>query len=360
MATGDSNSTDPSRGVDDPSTGIWRGAVNKNLITVISYLNNPTGAISNADYQGALAYLQQQQSAHPDDYQSVADDVTGFVEASGGSIPGQDSGTSVSDLLSKILGSGGSGGPSNRNSTRTSVGGTESNNVSDSNTLTQQRVYVDVPTAEEFLDDWKTGFRTGLQDALDSGTLSGAAYNLALNQEDRILDEYLGELGQRAARGEEIFHVVGANGEPKREGQRIGNVAQRGQVGTEVGYQHGTDRTSTDTTTTPVAGTPGAGGAGAGGAGGSGSVTTNDTITTDEQTGKRSGTVDTEHSATQEEIYSRPNLGVVKNLSPADFLKEKFAQPGSLETYLRAHKGDVTRERQTATGSEVLQARRVG
>ena len=85
------------------------------------------------------------------------------------------------------------------------------------------RRYVDVPTAAQFLDDFETGTNTYLAGLRDAGQISQFDMDLARGQMGSLLDDYLGELGQRAARGEDIFEVVGLAGEI----ERLGSIAYK-------------------------------------------------------------------------------------------------------------------------------------
>lgn len=343
---GDRGALDPTRSIDDPKDPMWRATINKNLIVVIKHLNDPTGDITQEDYNGALSYLADQEAAHPDEYAAVAKDVTGFVQASGGTIPGMDK-PDVNSLLQGILGG-------NSATTRNTKIATTS--TSTQSTLTRQRQYVDVPTAAEFLDNFQNGYRGALQSLRDSGQLSSIGYDLALQQEGDILDLYLGELSKRAAAGENIFKVVGATGEPQKEGERVGQIASQGTIGSEqstqqesstqsTAYGGGGGMTPADLAAQQAAGTATGGGA-------------TQTQTEQGTTEKTAQSTDKSYQGTVEEIYSRPNLAVVHTLSPADFISQQF-KPGQLETYLRSRKGTAVRERETAAGAPVVQARRV-
>lgn len=87
------------------------------------------------------------------------------------------------------------------------------------------RRYQDVPTNEEFLDDFHNGFAGYIQDHLASGGVSQPAAAWLMSHEGLFLNQYLGQLDKIAASGQPIFRVVGANNNVRYLGARPGEVA---------------------------------------------------------------------------------------------------------------------------------------
>jgi hypothetical protein len=157
---------------------------------------------------------------------------------------------------------------------------------------------------------------------------------------DTFMEEYMGELSQRAARGEDIFEVVGLEGEPEFLGTRPGAVttteitrmttteAERvlRESGQEVTQESVSQLITSDedeqrrrqeaqTTTT----------------------TTDQTVReTEEETTRFVG--ETRFEETQE-IWRQPQVVPVFKFSPTEFLQERFPDPGMLSTVVRARAG---------------------
>jgi hypothetical protein len=72
--------------------------------------------------------------------------------------------------------------------------------------------YIDVPTPEEFLDDFRTAFLGNVKTFTETGTLNRAEMEWAQNNWDVFANEYVGALAQKAQKGEEVFKVIGAGG----------------------------------------------------------------------------------------------------------------------------------------------------
>ena len=221
--------------------------------------------------------------------------------------------------------SGGSGGP-----TRTSIDFTgDSTSIGKFRTDTNRNItetvrrYVDVPTAAEFLNDFETGTNTFLAGLRESGQISQFDMDLARSQMGSLLNDYLGELGLRASRGEDIFEVVGVSNEIFRLGTRPGEASQQ-QV-TEAEKTTGKQTTTGSQTTGATAD-------------GEKSTTTQKSSETSKTDTTNQRTEDTTRQQT-EEIFRRPNLTSVFRLAPAQFLQERFPDPGQLATVLRSRAG---------------------
>jgi len=94
------------------------------------------------------------------------------------------------------------------------------------NTTTTQRKYIDVPTPEEFLDDFQNALAGHLQNGIQNGTVSHQAAQWALQHASQLLDTYTGHLAQMAAQGQQIFKANLPSGQPQLLGTRIGDVTQ--------------------------------------------------------------------------------------------------------------------------------------
>lgn len=215
-----------------------------------------------------------------------------------------------------------------------------------SNVTTVQRArrYVDVPTPEEFLNDFETGVRGFLSDLVRSGQLDFSDAQLMLDPAtgvlDTLLDQYLGELASRASQGEDIFEVVGVEGTPQRLGEREGRVTE-----TEAQIERETklEQRQTEGVSQVIGGEQ---------------VSTQQQQTLAQQQ-KETG-VQKEQFQETEEIFRRPNIAITFKLSPLDFLKREYSDPGKLATFVRAIKGRRQRQRQTLTGGPISRVTRIG
>ncbi len=186
------------------------------------------------------------------------------------------------------------------------------------------RRYVDVPTAKEFLNDFETGVNTYLADQRETGNLSQFDLDLARDAMGSLLDDYLGELGQRAARGEDIFEVVGVSSEIQRLGERPGQSSQ--QTTTTKEKSSGSQSTSSASKSSSTSD-----GAASGSQASQGTTTSKTDTTTDSR--------DETNVEQTEQIFRRENLTSVFKLSPAQFLEGRFANSGDLATVLRSRAG---------------------
>ena len=134
------------------------------------------------------------------------------------------------------------------------------NTYENSVTNSRDRRYVDIPTAEEILDDFETGLAMHFDGLRKSGSVSTMAINwLMENQSRQFLSSYLGKLGTMAKSGVPIFKVVGAGGNPTYLGSRQGNTSSAQTTGyntrtgaadtTSSGYQSSSGSESTNRNT---------------------------------------------------------------------------------------------------------------
>lgn len=149
-------------------------------------------------------------------------------------------------------GSGGGGGGGSGNSVDVS-----NRNVVQ-NTTTTQRKYIDVPTPEEFLDDFQNALAGHLQSGIQSGAVSHQAAQWALSHASQLLDTYTGHLAQMAAQGQQIFKANLPSGDPQYLGTRIGDVTQtQGSTQTNTSGQSSSNGSIVQPSTpAPAPGTP--------------------------------------------------------------------------------------------------------
>jgi len=251
--------------------------------------------------------------------------------------------------------------PTTSTSTSTSVktGTTISHRAS----ITEQisRRFFDVPTPEKFLDSFEISFGGFLENMRDTGLGSGdigLALDPATGLMDRLMAEYMGDLAQRAERGEDIFEIVGT--------EEDFNLLR-----TEPGMESSTKGTSEETSQSQSGGTttgqsgkkgPQTGAQAAqeqrGGPGAPPTVTSTSTGksgSTSKQTSK--GTFESKFSEVVE-VLSRPEISAVFKFSPGDFLSERFhGDAGELATFIQSEKGVRQRQRQTLAGGVVVAGR---
>jgi hypothetical protein len=220
------------------------------------------------------------------------------------------------------------------------------------------RTYINIPTAEEVFNDFERGFTGHVMGLVQAGELSDTDANLAFGQIGQFAREYFGELAAMAERGEDIYRIVGLEGEPEFLGEREGAVSDSVRTGvseqeTETTRQETGQQTvaeSGEQTTTPAGEAP--------------ATTTQDqtqTTVTDQTTQlsdeQRIEEERVEREEVTEQLFARPNVAPVFAMSPADFLGRR--DPGMLSSVVRQRQG---RERALATrgpGGVVSGARRV-
>ncbi|KKN83845.1 hypothetical protein LCGC14_0294980 [marine sediment metagenome] len=203
--------------------------------------------------------------------------------------------------------------------------------------------YINLPTPEEVLDDFEISLNAYIGDLVAAGTLGSRDASLAIGQMMPVfLNDYLAEIGQRAARGEDIFRVVGLEGEPEFLGTRPGEQVTS-KTSTEERRRGGTTEQAVRTRAETEAGER---------------VTAQETTTTRQDTNVTEREKTTQRLSEEEQIFGRPNLAAIRAFSPTDFLKQRYGTPGQLATAIRSRKGERARQQQTATGGPVAQPRR--
>lgn len=194
-----------------------------------------------------------------------------------------------------LLGNGGGGAAGG------GAAGQGSQSTSTSNTVRNDISYVNVPTPEQFLDDFKNGFSTHLKNMVSSGHLGSTAAMWLSDNIDLFWGDYLGKLGQMAQAGQPVFKAV-----------NLGS------------YPTGSSITQSQSQSGP------------GGAGGTSSATGTSTSTGTEQ------------------LVSRPAPGYVHTLSPLDYLGDAFPAP-ALEVLYEGRRG--TRAAQNRVGGSTMAKR---
>lgn len=200
-----------------------------------------------------------------------------------------------------------------------------------SETTRQTRRYVDVPTPDEVLDDFETGFQAHINSLVTSGALSQRDAAIANDMAEEFFNLYLAELGQRAAKGEDIFTVVGTDADEQLIGTRPGEVTDETTKGTRE------EKGTTTTTGRPVGAPP----------------------STDQRTEEQKTEFESQQKLTEEEQLVRRNrLAVVRDLSPMEFLSKTFT-PSQLATFVQSRKGVRQRTAETRTGLPVSTPTRI-
>lgn len=214
-----------------------------------------------------------------------------------------------------------------------------------SNTQTKQttREYVDLPTPEEFLDDFTNAYNIHITGLVQSGAIRPEVAAFAREMQNEIFGEYLREQTKRMLSGEPLWKVVGLNADEKVLGARQGDSYARDSTSNLVSK----DQTSRSETTT--------GGASGATTGAGQAVEGASESGTSEYTENRR---DTDVVDESEYLVSRNRLTYVANLAPLDFMKGG-ASAQRLNFLYAAQKGTAQRAAQTATGGDYAGARRI-
>lgn len=245
--------------------------------------------------------------------------------------------------------------------TSKSTSSTSGSTISKQFSVTEQisRRFFDVPTEEQFLNNFETAYGGFLQTMRDQG-LGTSQIALALDPASGIMDilmgEYMGDLAQRAEAGENIFELVGTEEdfdlirtEPGGESITKGGSESQSKSSTTGGSssQSTKEGGQVDEAGDTLSSVPGKEVTGkSSGSSASGS------------TSSSKGTSESKFSETIE-ILSRPQISAVFKNSPNDFLAAKFeGDEGALATFIESRKGERQRQRQTLAGGPIVQARR--
>lgn len=210
-------------------------------------------------------------------------------------------------------------------------------------------IFVDVPTPEEVLDDFRTAAVTYADTLFRAGDIDQRTRNFMLSRPNLLLNSYLAALGAKADAGENIFKVVGLDFgliPIEQIGERIGPTFQeevRETIETiekgELTIEELTKRVQNDLLS------------------GANTDSQKENITeTINEIFKQHGTIKTTEETvsnllqlTTENIFQRPNLTTVFAFSPLDFLRQQFT-PQSLTTLAGITPGREQFEQQFASG----------
>ena len=218
----------------------------------------------------------------------------------------------------------------------TSTSTSNQKTVSTRTSITEQisKRFFDVPTPEEFLNDFEVAYGGFLETMRDSG-LGPSQIALALDPASGLMDtlmaEYMGGLAERANAGEDIFGLVGT----EEDFELI-----RTEPGTESKTEGKDASVTTEQGSSQSASTSGSGSSGS--------------------SSSKSTSEGTSESIFKEktQVFSRPKIAAVFKFSPTDFLEERFhGDAGELATFVESEKGVRQRQRQTITGGAVVQGR---
>ena len=217
------------------------------------------------------------------------------------------------------------------------------NVVSSQETNRLTRTYVDLPTPQEFLDNFTNAYNIHITSLAQSGAIRPEVAAFAREMQQQVFGEYLTEQTARMMRGEPLWKIAGANAEEKLIGARAGQSAAEQTQGTQQSTTV-SSRTDKQTGTAPSV-TP---------AGQALDQSTSEAGTTTEQQTQAS----TDVLNASEAIMSRNNLAYVANLAPLDFFKDK-ATAQRLNFLYAGQKGTAQAQRDNAQGGTFAGVRRV-
>jgi hypothetical protein len=225
--------------------------------------------------------------------------------------------------------------------------------------------YVDKPTPEEFLDDFQNSITTFVQGMRQSGGIDQATADFLQSNPRLLLDNYIADLGARAARGEDIFRVVGVNGENTYLGERAGEASvseYSGMTRSQIFEQIASSQRDQITSQVRQEYT-GASGTTALTADQEQQVTEEVDRRINEQTnrliGEQISQTGSQTELTTEAVISRPHLTTVFNISPLSFLQNQYT-PESLRNLAAGRRGTEEAQARTARGIAPSAPRRVG
>lgn len=294
--------------------------------------------LSDAQQRALIEYLEQNLSEEQVAALQEKIDALSEEKASGGVGGGGPGGLTDDTLaeafkdLQRILGGGGGGSTSKTTATKstTAITGTETTEIN-----RRVRKYIDVPTPEEVLDDFQTGFATHMRQVAGPGGVSRLAAAWSIDNMEFFMTDYLGVLGEAASRGEDIFEVVGATGKPQFLGSREGDImSQTSKIKGTTTQKGATTGTVTET---------GAGGTEVGGF----------TATEDETVSK--DMLENLSINETEDVFRRPKLAYVRKYSPLEHMQAKWS-PASIMLRYEGFKGARAAQ---SRGGEAVSARRV-
>lgn len=216
---------------------------------------------------------------------------------------------------------------------------------SDQNIKQTSVEYIDLPTPEEFLDDFNNMYGVHITGLVQSGALRPEVAAFAREMQSELFGEYLRKQIDGLLKGEPLWKVVGQDAQNRLVGTRTG--AQTDTLSEQQRKSSSVTGRSESSTTTPAPSQTTAGQALE-----SGSISSTGTVNEDENISERTKFDQTEA------IVARNKLSYVANLAPLDFLKDS-ATAQRLNFLYGAQKGTAQREAQTASGRESAAVRRI-
>lgn len=225
-----------------------------------------------------------------------------------------------------------------------------------------QRVFFDIPTPEQFLDNFENafaGFAASMRDAGLGDTDLRAMLDPSTGFIQSMFSEYMGKVAQRAQAGESPYELVGLEGETKQVGQREGDVVETDTTRlTVVEAEEILRKSGQQVTQSAVDSIIKESGKKSS----SDSQETSSSSQTDSGTSKSTSTTKaTSKTVVTENLFSRPGVARVFKFSPTDFLLEKFdvdnvddVSTGMLSTLIKAN----APLRRRSTGAVSVAARR--
>lgn len=239
-------------------------------------------------------------------------------------------------------------GALNTNTNRTSNRNTVTNQDTVTRTDRTTTTYVDVPTPEEFLDNFERSFSIHIEGLVQTGGLRPEVAAFAQQNKGLFYDQYLREQVAQLVQGKPLFRTVGLNADEKLVGSRTGEVTQDKGVSQQNSQQNSTQRSTENSSSVPSESPLGQALEQAG--------TDNSVENTTE---KSTNTYDNLLNTT-EAIVTRNGLAVVANLAPLDYLKDQTTVE-RLNLLFAGEKGSAQRRAATAAGQDFGgSARRVG
>lgn len=310
--------------------------------------------------------LNQLMKERPDLYNKVSSSLTTLEKARGGT-PGAPGSLSDGNASSSF------------NSTFSERSTVDRRQQQDVQQLTSR--YVDLPTADEFLDDFENAYNIHLTGLVQTGAINPAVAQFARENMSQVFGEYLREQTARLLKGEPLWRVVGQNANNQLVGRRTGEFSDT-DTQTAAETRENFNRTEATrsaggaTPTSPAqTGQTATGGATGGAAPASqapaaqsaadaaaqstlGNVVENASGTTSGSTYEDFYQREKTRFQQDEAIVSRNRLGYVANLAPLDFFKDQ-ATAQRLNLLYGGYKGAQVRQNQTAAGGPRVQARRI-
>lgn len=184
--------------------------------------------------------------------------------------------------------------------------------------------FVELPTPEEFLDNFQVGLATWADNMLQSGQIDVGTRDFVLSNPRQFYDSYLAEQGRLAEAGEDPFRVVGLEGAAERLGERFGGLtrAETTRVSTEERISDTELNELINTTIERLTGSISDGAPQ--------DISENIRTTVENVFRERQETTTREQfqsistTLSVEEIFGRPQLAQVAALAPLDFLRGQF------------------------------------